>query len=132
MIDLITTSESFFQHVRDFGVTSIGMRSDHSAVKHIFSNRSIKFNSTYVERPVIDWKCIQYFEKTNKLFNVNLQSMLKESMSYKHFNEAILSSAEQSSMTSNQRNKGWFHHRKCTLTPALAAINAILHSIRAG
>ena len=39
MLDVITTSESFFQHVRDCGVTPIGMQSDHSAVKLIFSNR---------------------------------------------------------------------------------------------
>ena len=58
MIDVITTSDSFFKHVRDCGVTPTGMRSDHSAVKLIFSNRSIKFNSTYIERPVIDWKSI--------------------------------------------------------------------------
>ena len=51
-------------------------------------------------------------------------------MSYKHFNEAILSSSEQSAMTSKQSNKGWFHHSKCTLTPALSARNEIIQSIR--
>ena len=58
MLDVITTSDSFFKNVRDFGVTSKGMRSDHSAVRLTFSNRSFKFNSTHVERPVIDWKLI--------------------------------------------------------------------------
>ena len=110
--DVITTSESFFKHVRDCGVTSTGMRSNHSAVQLIFSNMSIKFNSIYVERPVIDWKFIQDCENTNQLFNVSLQSMLKDNMSYKNFNEAILRSAKQSAMTSKQRNKGWFHHIK--------------------
>ena len=65
MLDVITTSDSFFKHVRDCGVTSIGMRSDHSAVRLTFSNRSFKFKSTYVERPVIDWKRIQNCEETN-------------------------------------------------------------------
>ena len=50
-------------------------------------------------------------------------------MSYKHFNEAILSSAKNSPMTSKKINKGWFHHSKCTITPALAARNTILRSI---
>ena len=68
--------------------------------------------------------------KTNQLFNVNLQHMLKETISYKLFNEAILRSAQQSEMTKNQSNKGWLHHSNSTLTPELAARNAILHSIR--
>ena len=55
--------------------------------------------------------------------------MLKKNMSYKLFNEAIPNSAQQSAMTNRQSNKGWFHHSKSTLTPALAARNAILHSI---
>ena len=32
MLDVITTSYSFFKHVRDCGVTSTGMRSDHLGV----------------------------------------------------------------------------------------------------
>ena len=95
MLDVITTSYPFLKHVRECGVNPTGIRSDHSSVKLIFSNRSVKFNSTYVDLPVIDWKRIQDCEKTNQLFNLNLQHMLKENMSYKHFNEAILSSAQQ-------------------------------------
>ena len=57
--------------------------------------------------------------------------MLKENMSYKNFNEAILSSAEHSAMKSKHSNKVWFYHSKCTLTPVLAARNAILYRIRA-
>ena len=83
----------------------------------------------YVERSVIDWKLIQDFEDTNHLFNVNLQHMLKKNMSYKFFNKAILNSAQNSAMTNRQSNKGWFHHSKSTITPSLAARNAILHSI---
>ena len=49
MLDLLTTSDSFFKHVRDCGVTPTGIRIDHSAVRLIFSNRSTKFNSTYFE-----------------------------------------------------------------------------------
>ena len=107
------------------------MQSNHSAVIFTFSNRSFKFNSTYVERPVLDWKRIQDCEDTNQLFNINLQLMLKKNMSYKIFNEAILNSAQKSAMTNRQSNQGWFHYSKSTLAPALAARNAILHSIRA-
>ena len=130
MLDLITTSDSFLKHVRDCLVTPTRMRSDHSAVKLIISNRSMKFNSTYIECSVIDWKWIQDCENTHQLFNVNLQHMIKENMSYKLFNEAILDSAQKSAMTNNQSNKGWFHHNKSTITTELAAINAILHTIR--
>ena len=56
MLDVITNSDSFSKHVRECEVMPTGMRSDQSAVKLIFSNRSIKFNYTYVELPVIDWK----------------------------------------------------------------------------
>ena len=95
MLDVITTSDSLFKHVRDCGVTSTGMRSDHSAVRLTFSIRSFKFNSTYVELPVIDWKRIQDCEETNELFNVNLQRKIKKNMSYTLFNEAILNSAQK-------------------------------------
>ena len=36
MLDLTTTLDSFFKHVRDCGVTPTGMRSDHSAVRLTF------------------------------------------------------------------------------------------------
>ena len=75
MLDVITTSDLFFKHVRDCGVTSTGTRSDHSAVRLTLSKISFMFYSTYVERPVIDWKRIQYCEETKQLFNVNLQRM---------------------------------------------------------
>ena len=84
MLDVITTSDPFFKHVRDCVVTSTGMRSDHSTVRLTFSNRSFKFNSTYVERPVIDWKHIQYFEETNQLFNVTLQRKINKNMISSH------------------------------------------------
>ena len=57
--------------------------------------------------------------------------MLKQNMSYKLFNEAILKSSQQSAMTNSKINKGWLHHIKSTLPPVLADRNAILHSIRA-
>ena len=57
--------------------------------------------------------------------------LIKKNMSYTLFNEAIINSAQQSAMINRQCNKGWFHYSKSTLTPALAARNAILHSIRA-
>ena len=116
MLDVITTSDLFFKHVRDCGVTSTGTRSDHSAVRLTLSKISFMFYSTYVERPVIDWKRIQYCEETKQLFNVNLQRMLKKNMIYTLFNEAILNSAQQSAMTNRQSNKGWLHHSKGTLS----------------
>ena len=64
------------------------------------------------------------------LFNVTLQSKIKKNMSYTLFNEAIINSAQQSAIINRQCNKGWFHHSKSILTPALAARNAILRSIR--
>ena len=56
--------------------------------------------------------------------------MLKKNMSYTLFNEVNLNSAQQSEMTNRQSNKGWFHHSKSILTPALSARNVILHSIK--
>ena len=108
---------------------STGMRSNHSAVRLTFSNRSFKFKSTYVEHPVIER--IQGFEETNQLFNVTLQRKIKKNMSYTLFSEVILNSAQQSEITNRQCNKVWFHQSKSTLTPALAERNAIIHIIRA-
>ena len=58
MLDLITSSASFSKCVRDCGLTPKGFRSNHSAVHMVFLNRTIKFKSDYVERPVVDWDAI--------------------------------------------------------------------------
>ena len=63
MLDVITTSDFFFKHLRDCRVTSTGMQINHSEVRLTFSNRSFKFKSTYVERPVIDWKRIKIVKR---------------------------------------------------------------------
>ena len=59
MLDVITCSTSLFKFVSDCGVIPDGVRSDHSAVRMVLLNRSIKFKSDFVEHPVIDWKGIQ-------------------------------------------------------------------------
>ena len=55
MLDVITSYVSFYKYILDCGVTPKGFRSDHSAVQMVFLNRTIKFKSDYMERPVIDW-----------------------------------------------------------------------------
>ena len=59
MFDVITSSFSFFKCIRDCGVTPKGVWSDQPAVQMLFLNRTIKFKSDYVERPVIDWNKIK-------------------------------------------------------------------------
>ena len=59
MLDVITSSVSFYNYILDGGVTPKGVRSDHSAVQMVFLNITIKFKSDYMERPVIDWDAIK-------------------------------------------------------------------------
>ena len=83
--------------------------SNHSAVQMVFLNRTIKFKSYYVERPVIDWDAIKN-PVTNIKFNLLLQKTLQDTDDYTTFNEAILSCAEQTVMVVNSKCQGWFHH----------------------
>ena len=78
MLDVITCSTSFFKCVSDCCLIPNGVRSDHSAVKMVFLDRSIKFKSNFVEHPVIDWKGIQRLLELNETFNLILQFKLKQ------------------------------------------------------
>ena len=52
----------------------MGMKSDHSAVRLEFTNRSIKFKTKFIKKPVIDWKNIKEKDDVYKKFNVNLRN----------------------------------------------------------
>ena len=51
MLHIISTSSSFFKHVNDCKVPPLGVRSNHSAFKMIFLNKSITFKTIIEERP---------------------------------------------------------------------------------
>ena len=73
MLDVITSSSSFFKCIIDCGVTPKGVRSDHSAVQMVLLNRTINFKTNYVERPVIDWNSISRNPEINRQFNLLLK-----------------------------------------------------------
>ena len=50
MLDFISVSENFFKYVRSCGVSKKRMRSDHSAVRIDFMNRSIKYKTTFIKK----------------------------------------------------------------------------------
>ena len=94
------------------------MRSDHSAARFDFMNRSIKHKATFIKKPVIDWKAIKEKDKVNKKFNINLRNRLQQPFIYTEFNKAILRSGEDTAMIDNIENQVWFHFSRDTLTPA--------------
>ena len=131
MLDVISVSKNFYKSVRNCGISKTGMKSDHSAVRLEFVNRSIKFNTTFFKIPVIDWKYIKEKEEVNKKFNVNLRNLLKTTSNYTDFNDAILRSGEETAMKKSNEDQGWYHFSRNTLTPTLEARNSVLHAIRA-
>ena len=131
MLDIISVSKDFYKNVRNCDVSKTGMKSDHSAVRLEFVNRSIKFNTTFYKKPVIDWKSIKEKEEVNKKFNVNLRNRLKVTSNYTEFNDAILISGEETVMKKSNEDQGWYNFSRDTLTPTLEAINSVLHAIRA-
>ena len=130
MLDVITPSFSFSKCIRDFGVMPKGVRSDHSAVQMVFLNRTIKFKSDYVERPVIDWDAIKKIPVINIKFNLLLHKTLQDTHDYTTYNEAILSCAKQTAMIVKSKCQGWFHHSRDTLAPTLESRNEVLHVMR--
>ena len=121
MLDVISVSEHFFKCVRSCGLSKKGMRSDHSAVQLRFMNRSIKYKTTFINKPVIYWKDIKEKDNVNKNFNVHLRNRLQGPFNNNKFNESIIRSGEDTAMTNNSENQGWFHFSHDTLTPALEA-----------
>ena len=53
---------------------------------------------------MIDWKSIKEKDEVNKKFNVNLRNRLKAPCNYTEFNDAILSSGEDTAMMNNSDN----------------------------
>ena len=92
MLDVISVSENFYKCVRNCGISKMGIKSDHSAVRLEFVNRLIKFKTTFFKKPVIYWKYIKEKEEVNKKFNVNFKNRLKTTCNYTEFNDAILCS----------------------------------------
>ena len=74
------------------------MRSDHLAVALDFMNQSIKYQSTFVKRPVIDWKTIKEGEEVNETLNFKLMTKLQEPFNYTQYDEATLQSVEETVM----------------------------------
>ena len=107
------------------------MKSDHSAVQLEFTNRSIKFKTTFFKKPVIDWKSIKEKEEVNKKFNVNLRNRLKTTCNYTELNDAILRSGEETATKKIKEDQGWYHFSRDTLTPTLEARNSVLNAIQA-
>ena len=106
MLDITTRSSSFFKHVNNCKVSHIGVRSDHSAVRMTFLNRTIKFKTRNNERPIIDWSNIQKDVELNKKFNLILDDKLKgQPSNYTDFNTTILDSAELSAMRMRNNNQ---------------------------
>ena len=130
MLDVTTSSFSFFKCIIDCGVTPKGVRIDHSAVQMVFLNRTIKFKSDYVERPVIDWNKIKKKPEINRQFNFLIHNKLQDIHDYTTFNEAILSCSKQTAMVVKIKYQGWYHHSCDTLAPTLESRNEVLHMIR--
>ena len=66
MLDVISVSDNFFKCVKSCGMSKKGMRTDHSSVRLEFMNRSIKYKTTFIKKPVIDWKNIKERDDVNE------------------------------------------------------------------
>ena len=79
---------------------------------------------------MIDWKAIKEIDDVNENFNANLRNRLREPFNYTDFNDTIIRSGEDTAMIDNSENQGWLYFSRDTLTPALEALNSVLHSIQ--
>ena len=95
-----------------------------------FTNRFIKFKTTFIKKPLIDWKTVKEKDKVNNKFNVNSRNRLQTPFNYTKFNDDILCSGEDTAMINNSENQGWFHFSRNTLVPTREARNSVLHDIR--
>ena len=65
-------------------------------------------------------------------FNLILHAKLRgKTHNYAEFNEAILTSGEETAMILRIKCQGWYHHSRDTLNPVLDARNKVLYHMRA-
>ena len=129
VLDVISVSENFFKCVKSCGISKKGTRTDHSSVRLEFMNRSIKYKTTFIKKPVFYWKAIKEKDYVNKTFNVNFKNRLQELFNYNYFNESILRSGKETSMINNSENQGWLHFSRNTLTTDIKTQKSVLHDI---
>ena len=75
-LDVRYVFNNLFKCVRSCGVSKKGTISNHSAVRLDFMNRSIKYKTTFIKKPVIDCNAIKERDNVNENFNVNLRNLI--------------------------------------------------------
>ena len=140
MLDNFICCNEFFKRVLDCKTSASGARSDHSAIKIKFKLTAIKLNLQRDALTVIDWEKIRIDPPTNKEFNDRLHLNLMQQdvynfeptdgEDYTTFNTLILQSAQATATKLKSEDKGWFHHSKGALLPAIVRRDQLLHSLQ--
>ena len=139
ILDNFICCNGFFKRVIDCKTSVSGARSDHSAVKIKFKLTAIKLNLKRDALTVIDWEKNCTDPPTNADFNERLHFNLMEQnvynfeptdeVDYTTFNKLILQFAQATATKIKSEDKGWFHHSKSALLPAIVRRDQFLHSI---
>ena len=101
---------------------------------------AIKLNLKREALTIIDWGKNRIDPPTNKEFNDRLHLNLMQQdiynfeptdgEDYTTFNALILQSAQATATKPKSKDKGWFHHSKGALLPAIVHRDQLLHSLR--
>ena len=136
MLDNFISCPVFFKRISNCKVTTLGVRSDHAAIKVKFRLTAIKFNNEQDNIDIIDWKIIQTDHDAKEGFNDRLSNydrLSREShyaASYTEFNANILLAAQETATRKKTDNQGWFHHSKKILLPIISYRDHLLHQLR--
>ena len=137
MLDNFISCPGFLKRISDCKVTTLGVRSNHAAIKVKFRLTTIKFNNEQDDIEIIDWKRIQTEhdakDKFNdRLFNYDrLSRELHSAANYTEFNANIILAAQETATKKNTDNRVRFHHSKNLLLPIISYQDHLLHHLRA-
>ena len=95
MIDNFISYPAFFKRISDWKVTTLGVCSDHAAIRVKFRLTAIKFNNLQDDIEIIDWKKIQTEKKAKDEFNDRLFNELFTDAPYTEFNSSIILASQQ-------------------------------------
>ena len=118
-------------------MTTLGVRSDHAAIKVKFRLTAIKFNNEQDNIEIIYWKRIQTDHDAKDEFNERLSNYDRLSRephsaaSYTEFNANIILASQETATRKKTDNRGWFHHSENILLPIISYLDHLLHKLRA-
>ena len=122
-------------HINDSKVVNFCIPSDHRAIQLGLKVKNSK-NNIFIHRDVIDRNLFLDVDFKNS-FNEKLSNELKDiifgqenKMTYYQFSKAIIKAANKTTLSLEEKSKGWYNYSNNIIQPLVDKRSEVLNSIR--